>query len=101
MATGHPTTTSGRRPFLTALDEAVRKYGGMSSGIVPRNGTPVLYVINTESPSKFTEISADFIRGTWVFTRAPIGGTISAVGDLATATDTIARALGAHTRLRP
>ncbi|GAA1780121.1 hypothetical protein [Actinomadura chokoriensis] len=101
MATNHVTITNGRRPFLAALDAAVRKYGGMSSGIVPRDGTPVLYVINTESPGRFTEIGVDFIRGAWVFTWAPTGDTISAAGDLATAADTIARALGAHTGLRP
>ncbi|TDD70567.1 hypothetical protein E1293_34700 [Actinomadura darangshiensis] len=68
MATDHLTAMSGRRPFLTALDEAVRKRGGMSCGIVPRRGTPVLHAINAESPSNFTEIGADFIRGSWVFT---------------------------------
>lgn len=101
MATDHLTAMSGRRPFLTALDEAVHKHGGMSCGIVPRSGTPVLYVINTESPSRFTEIGADFIGGTWVFTWASTGGTISAANAPAAAADTIAHVLGAHFGDRP
>jgi hypothetical protein len=101
MATDHLTAMSGRRPFLTALDEAVREQGGMSCGIVPRDGTPVLYVLNTESPSRFTEIGADFIRGTWMFTWAPTGETIGAADSPTQTAETIARALGAHLGTRP
>ncbi|MEU5992270.1 hypothetical protein ABZ806_25145 [Spirillospora sp. NPDC047418] len=101
MATDHLTATSGRRPFLTALDEAVRKHGGISCGIVARDGTPVLYVINTESPGKFTEIGADFIAGAWVFTWAATGRTISAANTPTAAADTIAHAVGAHHSIRP
>jgi hypothetical protein len=96
MATDHLTATSGRRPFLTALDEAVRKHGGMSCGIVARSGTPVLYVINTESPGKFTEIGADFIAGTWMFTWAPTGEPIGTADSPAETAETIAHALGAR-----
>ncbi|NEA26002.1 hypothetical protein [Actinomadura bangladeshensis] len=101
MATDHLTATSGRRPLLTALDEVVRKHGGMSCGIVQRGGTPVLYVINTESPGKFTEIGADFIGGTWMFTWAPTGETIGAANYPTQIAETIARALGAHLGTRP
>ena len=101
MATDDLTAMSGRRPFLTALDEAVRKRGGMSCGIVPRSGTPVLYVINAESPSKFTEIGADYIGGIWVFTWAPTGETIGAAGAPAETAETIARALGVDLGVRP
>ncbi|NKZ02873.1 hypothetical protein [Actinomadura latina] len=92
---------SGRRSALTALDKAVHKHGGMSCGIVPRSGTPVLYVINTESPSKFTEIGADFIGGTWMFTWAPTGTTIGAANSPTQIAETIAHALGAHLGIRP
>ncbi|SPT50078.1 hypothetical protein [Actinomadura madurae] len=88
--------TAGRRPFLAALDEALRRRGGMSCGIVQRSGTPVLYVINTESPSRFTEVGADYISGAWVFTWADTGATISTAETPTTAADTIARAVGAH-----
>ena len=101
MATDHLTTMSGRRPFLSTLDEAVRKRGGMSCGIVPRSGTPVLYVINTESPGRFTEIGADFIGGTWVFTWAPTGDTIGAADSPAETAEAIGRALGAGPGARP
>jgi hypothetical protein len=101
MTTEYLTAMSGRRPFLTALDEAVRKRGGMSGGIVQRSGTPVLYVINAESPSKFTEIGADFIGGTWMFTWAPTGDTIGAASAPAAAAETIAHVLGAHFGDRP
>ncbi|GAA1854256.1 hypothetical protein [Actinomadura bangladeshensis] len=101
MATDHLTAMSGRRPFLTALDEAVRKHGGMSCGIVARSGTPVLYVINTESPGKFTEIGADFIAGTWMFTWARTGETIGAANSPTQTAETIARVLGAHLGTRP
>jgi hypothetical protein len=101
MTTDHLTTTSGRRPFLTALDEAVRKRGGMSCGIVARSGTPVLYVINTEAPGKFTEIGADFIAGTWMFTWAPTGEAIDAANSPTETAETIAPALGAHLGIRP
>ncbi|CNG76800.1 Uncharacterised protein [Mycobacterium tuberculosis] len=101
MATDHLTAMSGRRPFLTALDEAVRKRGGMSCGIVPRGGTPVLYMINTESPTKFTEIGADFIGGAWMYTWAATGRTLGAANAPTIAADTIARAIGAHHGLRP
>ncbi|GAA1864857.1 hypothetical protein [Actinomadura bangladeshensis] len=96
MAIDHLTAMSGRRPFLTALIEAVRRHGGMSCGIVQRSGTPVLYVINAESPSKFTEVGADFIAGTWEFTWAPTGNTIGAANSPAQAAETIAHALGAR-----
>jgi hypothetical protein len=81
MATDSLTDMSGRRPFLTAPDEAVRKRGGMSCGIVTRGGTPVLYLINTESPSRFTEIGA---------ANAP-----------AATADMIVRAVDAHLRACP
>ncbi|TDC59776.1 hypothetical protein E1200_31550 [Actinomadura sp. GC306] len=87
---------SGRRPSLSALDEAVRRRGGMSCGIVHRSGTPVLHVINTESPGRFTEIGADFIAGTWVFTWAPTGDTISPASCPAETAEMIAHALGAR-----
>ncbi|GAA1819795.1 hypothetical protein [Actinomadura chokoriensis] len=101
MAIDYLTATSGRRPFLTALDEAVRKHGGMSCGIVARSGTPVLYVINTESPGKFTEIGADFIAGTWMFTWAPTGESIAAANYPGQTAETNAYALGAHLGTRP
>ncbi|TDC75448.1 hypothetical protein [Actinomadura sp. 7K507] len=101
MTIDHLTAMSGRRPFLTALDEAVRERGGMSCGIVPRSGTPVLHVINTELPSRFTEISADFIGGAWVFTWAGTSDTISAANAPAIAAHAIARTVGAHLGLRP
>jgi hypothetical protein len=101
MATEHLTAMSGRRPFLTALDEAVRERGGMSCGIVARTGTPVLYVINADSPSRFTEVGADFIGGTWMFTWAPTGEAIGAATSPVETAETIARALGAHLGIRP
>jgi len=101
MAPDHLTAMSGRRPFLSALDEAVRERGGMSCGIVPRGGTPVLYVINTDSPGTFTEIGADFVGGTWTFTWAPSGGTIGAADSPAEAAEAIARALGVGRGVRP
>lgn len=101
MAIDNLTTTSGRRPFLTALDEAVRQHGGMSCGIVQRGGAPALYVVNTESPGKFTEIGADFIHGTWMFTWAPTGETIGAADSPTETAETIAHALGAYLGARP
>ncbi|MEU8799545.1 hypothetical protein [Spirillospora sp. NPDC048819] len=101
MAIDYLTAMSGRRPFLTALDEAVRKRGGMSCGIVQRSGTPVLHVINTESPSRFTEIGADFIDGAWMYTWAPTGDTISAANSPEKTAETIAQAVGAHLRVTP
>ena len=101
MTTDHLTAMSGRRPFLTALDEAVRKRGGMSCGIVARDGTPVLNVISTESPSRFTEIDVDLIAGTWMFTWVPTGEPIGAANSLTETAETIARALGAHLGTRP
>lgn len=101
MATDHLTDMSGRRPFLSALDEAVRERGGMSCGIVPRGGTPVLYVINTGSPDRFTEISADFVGGTWTFTWAPSGDAIGVADSPAEAAEAIARALGVVRGVRP
>ncbi|WP_189241215.1 hypothetical protein [Actinomadura livida] len=92
---------SGRRPFLSALDEAVRERGGMSCGIVLRGGTPALYVINTDSPSRFTEIGTDFIGGTWMFTWAPTGDTIGAANSPAETAEAIARALGVGLGARP
>ncbi|WP_165965953.1 hypothetical protein [Actinomadura sp. 7K534] len=101
MATDHLTAMSGRRPFLSALDEAVRERGGMSCGIVSRSGTPVLYVINTDSPSRFTEIGADFVDGSWMFTWAPTGDRIGAADSPAETAEAIARALGAGLGARP
>ncbi|MER7546217.1 hypothetical protein ABTW95_24725 [Spirillospora sp. NPDC127506] len=86
----------GRRLFLATLDEAVRERGGMSCGIVQRSGTPVLYVINAESPGRFTEVGADYIGGAWVFTWAGTGAAISAAEAPTTAAATIARAVGAR-----
>ena len=101
MATEHPASMSGRRPYLTALDEAVRKRGGLSCGIVARSGTPVLYVINAGSPGRFTEVGADFIGGTWMFTWALTGETIGTAGSPAATAEAIARALGVHLGTRP
>lgn len=101
MDSDHLTAMSGRRAALTALDMAVRKHGGMSCGIVARGGTPVLYVVNTQSPGRFTEIGADFIGGTWVFTWAPTGETIGAANSPADTARTIAHALGARLGTRP
>ncbi|SNT53014.1 hypothetical protein SAMN05443665_103979 [Actinomadura meyerae] len=86
----------GRRAFLAALDEAVRRRGGMACGIVQRSGTPVLYVINTHAPGRSTEVGADYIGGAWMFTWAGTGATISAAEAPTTAADAIARAVGAH-----
>ncbi len=101
MATDHLTATSGRRSFLTALDQAVRERGGMSCGIVARSGTPVLHVINAQAPHTFTEIGADFIAGAWVFTWAGTGKSIGAADAPAAVADTIAHAVGAHAGIRP
>ncbi|XRQ12164.1 hypothetical protein ACN3XK_15085 [Actinomadura welshii] len=79
----------------------MRRRGGLSCGIVHRSGTPILHVINTESPSRFTEIGADFIGGTWMFTWAPTGDTIGTADSPAETAQTIARALGAGHEVRP
>ena len=97
MTTDDLTAPRGRRPFLTALDEAVRQRGGMSCGIVRRHGTPVLHVINAESPSRFTEVGADFICGAWLFTWAATGTPINPGNAPTVAAGTIAKAVGAHT----
>ena len=39
VAADQPALTSERRTYLTALDQAVVAYGGMSCGVVPRAGT--------------------------------------------------------------
>ncbi|XVQ07270.1 hypothetical protein ACQP1W_32250 [Spirillospora sp. CA-255316] len=98
VSTDQPMPTGERRSFLTALDESVRERGGMSCGIVPRSGTPVLHVINSESPRRSTEVGADFADSAWWFTWAQTGDTIGTVDDLAGVTDLISIEVGASDR---
>jgi hypothetical protein len=85
-----------RRSSLAALDEAVREHGGMSCGIVPREGTPVLHVINSELPSRSTEIGCDYVDQDWWFTWAKTGDTLGLAEDPAGAAQAVAADLGVH-----
>jgi hypothetical protein len=62
-----PVLTSERRGHLTTLDEAMVARGGMSCGVVPRDGVPVLHVINAVLPRRSVEVGCDFVDGAWWF----------------------------------
>jgi hypothetical protein len=97
-----PMPTGERRSFLTKLDEAVREHGGMSCGIVPRQGSPVLHVINSEWPSRSAEVGCDYVDRDWWFTWAATGDTIGPASDPKGAADVLAVELRANLRaVRP
>jgi hypothetical protein len=100
VSTGQPTPAGERRSFLTALDEAVREHGGTSCGVVPRSGTPVLHVINSEVPSRSAEVGVDFFDGVWWFTWARTGDAIAPVADPSDVADAVAHAVGARMQVR-
>ncbi|WP_157431315.1 hypothetical protein [Actinomadura hibisca] len=96
VSAGQPALAGERRAYLTALDAAVVARGGMSCGVVPRAGTPVLHVINAESPRRSVEVGCDFVDGAWRFVWAATGETIGPVDDATGVVDAIARSLGTH-----
>ncbi|TDD83949.1 hypothetical protein [Actinomadura rubrisoli] len=96
-----PMPTGERRSFLNELDAAVRRHGGMSCGVVPREGSPVLLVINAEVPRRSVEVSADFVDRCWWFTWAESGATIGTVDDVDGVADVVGRAVGVQRWVRP
>ncbi|WP_157431727.1 hypothetical protein [Actinomadura hibisca] len=101
VSADQPALTSERRTHLTVLDAAVVAHGGMSCGVVPRAGMPVLHVINAESPGLSIEVGCDFIDGAWRFTWAETGESIGVVTDAAGVAGVIARTVGAHVDKAP
>ncbi|WP_147449375.1 hypothetical protein [Actinomadura pelletieri] len=89
--------TGQRRAFPTVLDGAGRKRDGMSSGVVPHGGVPVLHAINSELPRRSVEIGVDFSDGWRWFAWAESGATIGTVDDADGVADVVGRAVGAQT----
>ncbi|WP_067484860.1 hypothetical protein [Actinomadura hibisca] len=96
VSADQPVLTSERRTHLTVLDAAVVAHGGMSCGVVPRAGVPVLHVINAELPGLSIEAGCDFIDGAWWFTWAETGESIGVVADAADVAGVIARTVEAR-----
>ncbi|MFC6880169.1 MULTISPECIES: hypothetical protein [Actinomadura] len=98
VSADQPMPDDGRRSYLSALEAAVGEHGGMSCGVVPREGTPVLHVINAELPGRWVEVGCDYVDGAWWFVWDCTGQTIGTVDDSAGVARVVGVEVGAHVR---
>ncbi|GAA2426839.1 hypothetical protein GCM10010191_44290 [Actinomadura vinacea] len=64
--------------------------------MVPREGTPVLHVINAGLPGRSVDVGCDFVDGAWWSNWAETGESIGTVEDAGGVAGVIARTVGAH-----
>ncbi|MFC5182014.1 hypothetical protein [Actinomadura harenae] len=86
-----------RRTFLEVLDQVIgERHQGLRSGLVTRQGCPVLFVVNVGHVARRAEIGCDFdVTLGWSFTWAVEGKRIGPVHEVDGVAQTIARALRA------
>ncbi|WP_157429895.1 hypothetical protein [Actinomadura oligospora] len=91
-----------RRTFLEVLDQVIGEtQPGLRSGLVTRQGCPVLFVLNSANIAHRADIGCDFdTRAGWTFTWAADGRTIESVSDTRAVAQVVARTLRATSSQR-
>ncbi|MFC4910415.1 hypothetical protein [Actinomadura gamaensis] len=102
-AVDRPLPSSQRRTFLEVLHQVVGEtQPGVRSGLVARQGCPVLFVFNSANVALFADVGCDFDAATgWSFTWAENGCSIGPVEDASRVAASIARALRVAAEPRP
>ncbi|MEV5576204.1 hypothetical protein AB0L06_39750 [Spirillospora sp. NPDC052269] len=94
---GQSLPSNQRRTFLEVLDQVIgERHPGLRSGLVTRQGCPVLFVVNVGHVARSAEVGCDFDADVgWSFTWATEGWLIGPVHDVHGVAQMIARTLRA------